>query len=63
DVISGKCKPDDCKLFGHVCTPIYPVGPCMVSSEGTCQAWFKYRRTDRAGRAARSPISVREIAS
>jgi hydrogenase expression/formation protein HypD len=44
DVISGKCKPVDCKLFGAVCTPIYPVGPCMVSSEGTCQAWFKYRR-------------------
>jgi hydrogenase expression/formation protein HypD len=46
DVITGKCKPDECRLFGTVCTPIYPVGPCMVSSEGTCQAWFKYRRRE-----------------
>jgi hydrogenase expression/formation protein HypD len=44
EVITGKVTPIDCKLFGTVCTPIYPVGPCMVSSEGTCQAWFKYRR-------------------
>jgi hydrogenase expression/formation protein HypD len=44
EVICGKCHPTDCRLFGTVCTPIYPVGPCMVSSEGTCQAWFKYRR-------------------
>jgi len=47
EVISGKCLPDDCKLFGTVCTPIYPVGPCMVSSEGSCQAWFKYRRNEK----------------
>jgi len=45
EVITGRCEPDECKLFGTVCTPIYPVGPCMVSSEGSCQAWFKYRRT------------------
>jgi hydrogenase expression/formation protein HypD len=44
DVITGRCAPADCLLFGKVCTPIYPVGPCMVSSEGTCQAWFKYHR-------------------
>jgi hydrogenase expression/formation protein HypD len=44
EVITGRCTPGDCPLFGQVCTPIYPVGPCMVSSEGTCQAWFKYRR-------------------
>lgn len=43
-VITGQCEPADCKLFGKVCTPIYPVGPCMVSSEGACQAWFKYHR-------------------
>ena len=46
EVITGKCAPADCRLFGTVCTPIYPVGPCMVSSEGTCQAWFKYRRQE-----------------
>jgi hydrogenase expression/formation protein HypD len=44
EVITGRCAPADCRLFGTVCTPIYPVGPCMVSSEGTCQAWFKYHR-------------------
>jgi hydrogenase expression/formation protein HypD len=42
EVITGRCAPADCRLFGKFCTPIYPVGPCMVSSEGTCQAWFKY---------------------
>lgn len=44
DVIKGKTTPADCKLFGKACTPINPIGPCMVSSEGTCQAWFKYNR-------------------
>jgi len=44
EVITGRCDPTDCRLFGTICTPIYPVGPCMVSSEGSCQAWFKYRR-------------------
>jgi hydrogenase expression/formation protein HypD len=43
-VISGRAVPTDCKLFGTACTPIRPIGPCMVSSEGTCQAWFKYQR-------------------
>ena len=47
DVITGRATPADCKLFGRACTPIYPVGPCMVSSEGTCQAWFKYQRAAR----------------
>lgn len=44
DVITGRAMPADCTLFGSACTPIFPIGPCMVSSEGTCQAWFKYRR-------------------
>lgn len=55
-VITGLVKPPDCKLFGRVCTPIDPLGPCMVSSEGTCQAWFKYHRdveTDASADAAR----------
>jgi hydrogenase expression/formation protein HypD len=42
EVITGKCTPGDCVLFGRACTPVDPVGPCMVSSEGTCAAWFKY---------------------
>jgi len=42
DVLRGMAKPVDCKLFRKVCTPRNPVGPCMVSSEGTCAAYFKY---------------------
>ncbi len=43
-VIAGRVTPERCRLFGRTCTPINPIGPCMVSSEGTCQAWFKYAR-------------------
>lgn len=42
EVIAGRCEPMECALFGRTCTPMRPVGPCMVSSEGTCAAWFKY---------------------
>ncbi len=42
EVIMGKIEPPECALFGKRCTPGNPVGPCMVSSEGTCAAWFKY---------------------
>ncbi len=42
EVIQGKVTPDECDLFGSGCTPMNPVGPCMVSSEGTCSAWYKY---------------------
>ncbi len=42
-VIQGKATPPECPLFGRRCTPDRPVGPCMVSSEGTCAAYFKYR--------------------
>ena len=41
-VIRGVCTPKDCPLFGRVCTPADPVGPCMVSSEGACAAAYKY---------------------
>jgi hydrogenase expression/formation protein HypD len=44
EVIQGKLDPDRCSLFGRRCTPLHPVGPCMVSSEGTCAAWYKYGR-------------------
>ncbi len=42
EVITGRCVPSDCGLFGESCTPTHPVGPCMVSAEGTCGAWFRY---------------------
>jgi len=41
-VLRGAVRPVDCKLFRKVCSPRTPVGPCMVSSEGTCAAYFKY---------------------
>jgi hydrogenase expression/formation protein HypD len=44
DVIKGKCHPPGCPFFASRCTPLNPVGPCMVSSEGTCAAWYKYQR-------------------
>ncbi len=42
DVLKGKIAPDGCPLFGAACTPDAPVGPCMVSTEGTCAAHYKY---------------------
>ena len=43
EVICGKCTPAECPLFGRACTPEDPVGPCMVSSEGSCAAAYRYR--------------------
>ena len=42
-VLKGMAKPTECKLFGKACTPMDPVGPCMVSSEGACAAYYKYQ--------------------
>ena len=42
DVICGRLDARKCPLFGRVCTPEDPVGPCMVSSEGACAAAYKY---------------------
>ncbi len=47
EVIQGKKLPGDCALFATGCTPTDPIGPCMVSSEGTCAAWYKYGRGSR----------------
>ncbi len=41
-ILKGLKRPIDCKLFGKVCTPENAVGACMVSSEGACQAYFRY---------------------
>lgn len=43
-VLKGLITPDQCALFAATCTPETPVGPCMVSSEGTCAAYYKYQR-------------------
>ena len=44
EVIQGKVQPLECELFDTACSPSNPIGPCMVSSEGTCAAWYKYGR-------------------
>jgi hydrogenase expression/formation protein HypD len=43
-ILKGLNTPKDCNLFGKVCTPVNPVGACMVSNEGTCAAYYKYNR-------------------
>ena len=43
DILRGLLTPDKCPLFGKVCTPQNPTGPCMVSTEGSCAAWYRYR--------------------
>lgn len=44
EILCGLIEPQQCSLFGEQCKPENPVGPCMVSSEGTCAAWYKYDR-------------------
>ncbi|MGV8059830.1 MAG: hydrogenase formation protein HypD [Smithellaceae bacterium] len=42
DILRGIKSPDQCLLFRKVCTPMNPIGPCMVSSEGSCSTYYKY---------------------
>jgi len=42
EILCGIKTPLDCLLYGNSCTPEYPVGPCMVSSEGSCSAYYLY---------------------
>jgi len=42
EVLRGVVLPTECPLFRRVCSPRNPVGPCMVSAEGSCAAYFKY---------------------
>ncbi len=44
-VLTGERKPDQCPAFGEACTPQHPLGAPMVSTEGACAAYFRYRRT------------------
>lgn len=45
-ILRGVKQPKDCKLFGKACTPETPMGACMVSSEGSCAAYYTYRRAE-----------------
>lgn len=42
DVLRGVIYPYECALFGRVCLPEHPIGPCMVSGEGSCAAYYRY---------------------
>lgn len=45
EILRGVNVPPDCPVFKGACTPAHPLGPCMVSSEGTCAAWYRYGRS------------------
>jgi hydrogenase expression/formation protein HypD len=55
EVLKGVLKPAQCKLFGRECTPEQPVGALMVSSEGSCAAYFNYEH--------RKPVSIATVAT
>lgn len=42
EVLRGRITPRECALFGKGCTPLQPIGPCMVSQEGACAAYYRY---------------------
>lgn len=46
EVLKGLISPPECPLFGKACNTERPVGPCMVSSEGTCAAYYRYRTVE-----------------
>lgn len=50
EILKGRRHPFNCRLFGKACTPLQPVGPCMVSSEGSCAAYYRY--SQRRGMSA-----------
>ncbi len=49
EVLRGVLAPPQCSLFGKVCTPQNPIGPCMVSAEGTCAAYYYYGDPNAGG--------------
>ncbi|MBI5640730.1 MAG: hydrogenase formation protein HypD [Nitrospirae bacterium] len=49
EVLKGIKLPSDCPLFGKACTPERPVGACMVSSEGSCAAYYRYKAVAESG--------------
>ena len=43
EIMLGQKKPSECPFFGKTCTPLNAIGPCMVSGEGSCAAYYKYK--------------------
>lgn len=60
DVLRGAITPTACALFGTVCTPDAPVGSCMVSSEGTCAAYYRYGKLGDKEEANAQPRETRD---
>lgn len=52
EVLKGVLKPAQCKLFGNKCTPEHPIGALMVSSEGSCAAYYNYEHRKAAAMAS-----------
>jgi len=46
DVLKGLISPKECPLFATSCSPVHPIGPCMVSHEGSCSAYYTYARKE-----------------
>jgi hydrogenase expression/formation protein HypD len=60
EVLKGVLKPAQCKLFGKECTPEHPIGALMVSSEGSCAAYYnyEYRKTQVLSNLSQMPLGV-----
>jgi hydrogenase expression/formation protein HypD len=56
EVLKGVLKPVQCKLFGRECTPEHPIGALMVSSEGSCAAYYNYEHRKAATREMAAPV-------
>ena len=46
EILLGKKLPNKCELFGKGCTPEHSIGPCMVSTEGSCHIFYKYKGSE-----------------
>jgi hydrogenase expression/formation protein HypD len=58
-VLQGKIKPNECPAFGTRCTPEHPLGATMVSSEGACAAYFRYRREAAVAEVQNPKLEIR----
>ena len=53
DILRGVKKPHDCPAFGTLCTPETPLGATMVSNEGACSAYYRYKRREAQSQVSR----------
>jgi hydrogenase expression/formation protein HypD len=58
EVVLGRIRPNQCRLYGVACTPRKPIGPCMVSDEGACRIWWSAgcRENESPSLAARQSV-------